>query len=478
MRKAVFLHGSTLRHVIIMTGASSIGLITLFAVDLVDMYFLSLLGQQELAAAIGFSGTLLFFLTAVSIGLQIAMGALVARAEGNHDRAGASRYCTNVMVFSALFSLLICLPVWFYLSELLTFLGAKGVTHALALSYSNIVLPSTPLLAAGMCAAAALRALGDARRSMYCTLGCALVNAVLDPIFIFGLGWGLEGAALASLCARIALFVIAFHGVWYVHRLPAAFRWSSMWGDMRAIAPIAGPALLTNLATPIGSGYVLKTMATYGDSAVAGAAIIGRIAPVAFAAIFSLSSAVGPIVGQNAAAGLYQRVRHTLRDALLLCIVYTLVVWALLFSLTDAIIAVFDAHGEAAALIAFYTRWLVGGFMFVGALFVANATFNNLQLAYVATCFNFGRMLFGTIPLVYLMSHWIGAPGVLAGELAGGMIFGSIAYLVARWWVARLEHSHHIAVNDTDAVDDNTQWAYCSQQTQLSQRCARPELEG
>ncbi len=78
MRKAVFLHGSTLRHVIIMTGASSIGLITLFAVDLVDMYFLSLLGQQELAAAIGFSGTLLFFLTAVSIGLQIAMGALVA----------------------------------------------------------------------------------------------------------------------------------------------------------------------------------------------------------------------------------------------------------------------------------------------------------------------------------------------------------------------------------------------------------------
>ena len=81
MRKAVFTTGSIPRHIVVMTSASAVGLITLFSVDLVDMYFLSLLGEEELAAAIGFSGTLLFFLTAVGIGLQIAMGALVARAE-------------------------------------------------------------------------------------------------------------------------------------------------------------------------------------------------------------------------------------------------------------------------------------------------------------------------------------------------------------------------------------------------------------
>ena len=71
-----------MRHVLVMTGASATGLIAMFAVDMVDMYFLTLLGEQELAAAVGFAGTLLFFLISVSIGLQIALGALVARSEG------------------------------------------------------------------------------------------------------------------------------------------------------------------------------------------------------------------------------------------------------------------------------------------------------------------------------------------------------------------------------------------------------------
>ncbi|WP_315980934.1 hypothetical protein [Aliamphritea spongicola] len=61
MKSAKFVQGSTFRHVSVMTLSSTVGLLALFAVDLVDMYFLSLLGQEELAAAIGFSGTLLFF---------------------------------------------------------------------------------------------------------------------------------------------------------------------------------------------------------------------------------------------------------------------------------------------------------------------------------------------------------------------------------------------------------------------------------
>ena len=100
MTTAIFTQGSTLRHVVIMTGASTVGLVAMFTVDLVDMYFLSLLGEQELAAAVGYGGTLLFFLTAVSIGLQIGMGALVSRAEGAHRRDLAGRYCSNILIFS------------------------------------------------------------------------------------------------------------------------------------------------------------------------------------------------------------------------------------------------------------------------------------------------------------------------------------------------------------------------------------------
>ncbi len=123
--------------------------------------------------------------------------------------------------------------------------------------------------------------------------------------------------------------------------------------DMGAILPIAVPAVLTNLATPIGGSYVLKTMASFGDSAVAGAAILGRITPVAFALIFALSGAIGPIIGQNAGADRYDRVRSTLLNALLINFVYILFVWLVLYLAGDMIISAFSATGDAAYLIDF-----------------------------------------------------------------------------------------------------------------------------
>ena len=439
MKQAVFTQGSTLRHILVMTGANTVGLITLFTVDLVDIYFLSLLGQEEMAAAVGFAGTLLFFMTSLSIGLQIAMGALVARAEGQHDRDLAGRYCSNVLLFSALVALLVCVPAWVYAESLLQFLGARGNTLELALSYCRILLPATPLLVVGMCAAAPLRALGDARRAMYATMGGALLNAVLDPIFIFGFGWGVEGAAAASFAARLGVFAIAFSAIVKVHKLPRATNKQFFNADLRSIFYIAGPAVLTNIATPIGGSYVLKTMAQFGDSAVAGAAIIGRLAPVAFVALFALSGAIGPIIGQNAGAGLYDRVRQVVWNAMLCSCAYVAVIWLLLYLTCDWVVYFFDADGDAEQLIHFYNHSLAGGFAFAGMLFIANASFNNLHRAYFATLLNFGRALLGTIPLVYLLSHLYGAKGVIAGEVAGAAVFGLLGFVLVLWHIRRLE---------------------------------------
>ena len=102
-----------MRHVLAMTGASATGLVAMFAVDMVDMYFLTLLGEQELAAAVGFAGTLLFFLISVSIGLQIALGALVARSEGAQRRDLARRYCSSAMTFNFLLAAVISAIGWF-----------------------------------------------------------------------------------------------------------------------------------------------------------------------------------------------------------------------------------------------------------------------------------------------------------------------------------------------------------------------------
>jgi putative MATE family efflux protein len=414
----------------------------MFTVDLVDMYFLSLLGEQELAAAVGYGGTLLFFLTAVSIGLQIGMGALVSQAEGAHQRELAGRYCSNILIFSGIFAAAISGVAFFNLESLLALLGASGKTLEYALAYSRIIIPNTAVLALAMCAANAARALGDARRSMYSTLAGSAVNAILDPILIFGLSWGIEGAAAASVASRMVMLAIAFHAIFRVHRLPRPTSLSWLREDIGPIIRVAGPAVLTNLATPVGSGVVLRTMSQFGDSAVAGAAIMGRIWPVAFAAVFALSGAIGPIIGQNAGALRYDRVRRALLDALLCNVAYVLTVWVILWSLQGAIVQAFSASGDAERLIRFAVTWLVGGYIFSGMLFVANASFNNLHKAHLATLFNFGRALLGTIPCVHLGAIWYGAPGVMAGEVAGAVVFGCLAFAAVLWQVRELGERH------------------------------------
>lgn len=431
-----------------MTSASAVGLVAMFAVDMVDMYFLTLLGEQELAAAVGFAGTLLFFLVSVSIGLQIALGALVARSEGGRRRDLARRYCSSAMAFNFLVSAVISTVGWWHLPALLGLLGATGQTLDYAISYTGILLPSMPLLVLGMSAATGVRALGDARRSMWATVLGSLVNAALDPLFIFTFGWGLEGAAVASVVARLVVLLVAWHALAVVHRLPCRISPAEFLADLRPILSIAGPAVLTNIATPIGGSFVLVTMSRFGDSAVAGAAIMGRITPLAMAAVFALSGAIGPIVGQNAGAGRYDRVRSTLASAVAFNVVYVTVIWLLLWLSADLIVQVFSARGMARELILFYCHFLVGAFVFNGLLFVSNATFNNLHHAHWATGFNFARALLGTIPAVYLGAGWYGPRGVMAGEAFGSMLFGLLAITAAFALARRLERQHQLIPTD------------------------------
>ncbi|GAB5451101.1 MAG: MATE family efflux transporter [Halioglobus sp.] len=439
MSTAVFTRGSTFGHVIAMTAASATGLLTMFAVDMIDMYFLTLLGEQELAAAVGYAGTLIFFLVSVSIGLQIALGALVARSEGTDRRDLARRYCTSALLFNALVSSVISAFAWFNLQPLLELLGATGPTLEYAVTYAGILLPNMPILVLGMSMAAGVRAVGDARRSMWATVLGSLVNAALDPLFIFTFGWGLEGAAWASVVARCVVFVVAWWAIASVHKLPCRISLREFVADIRPIMGIAAPAVLTNLATPISNSFVLKTMSQFGDSAVAGAAIMGRITPVAFAGIFALSGAVGPIVGQNAGAGLYDRVRATLAGALAFNALYVLVVWLILGICAEGIVNAFSASETAAELILFYSYFLAGTFALNGCLFVANASFNNLRHPHWATCFNFGRAVLGTMPAVYFGAQWFGPRGVMAGEAIGSMVFGLAALVGVFVLVRRLE---------------------------------------
>lgn len=435
---AKFVRGATLQHVLVMTSAGATGLMAIFVVDLADMYFLSLLGEVEVAAAIGYAGSILFFTTSVGIGLAIAATALVSRVIGAGEPADARRFATSSLIYSVALASALGMAIWALIPSLLDLLGATGRAHQLATSYLRIVVPTMPMLAFGICSSGILRAVGDGKRAMYVTLSGAIVNGILDPIFIFGIGLGIDGAALASVASRFAAVTLGAYGVWHVHSLVTKPQWAGFCADITPISRIAMLAILTNIATPIGNAYVTAMLAEFGDSAVAGWAVIGRIIPVAFGAIFALSGAVGPILGQNLGAKRYDRVKQALSDALLSMTVYVALVWGALALLHPSISAAFNASSQAAELIRVFCLWLAPLFGFFGALYVANAAFNNLGHPHYSTLFNWGRATLGNIPLVYMGSKLFGPIGVITANMISAVIFGTLAAIICYRLIVRM----------------------------------------
>lgn len=434
-QQAKFLTGNLFRHVSVMSLTASIGLVAIFLVDFIDMLFISMLGKAELAAAVGYAGAILFFSTSFGIGVAIAAGALVARALGAGDRQMAARRAATSLLYGVLFGTVFALIVWLNLESLARLVGASGETLELAVHYLQIIIPSLPILLIGMVGGAILRAHGAAQQAMMATVAGGVVNAVLDPILIFGLNLDLTGAAMASVAARIAMAVAAMLPILRTYGLakptPEQFRL-----DFPAIVTIAFPAILTQLATPIGQAYVTRSMAAYGEEAVAGMAIIARLTPVAFGMIFALSGAIGPIIGQNFGAQRYDRVGGAYRDGLLFCLLYVLGVALLLFLLRGQIALLFDLDGIAKQLLFLFCGPLALAFFFNGAIFVSNAAFNNLGHPFYSTTVNWARHTLGTIPFVMVGAAWLGAPGVLIGQAAGGLVFGGAAILWG-WRVIR-----------------------------------------
>ncbi len=431
MAEAKFLKGNLFGHVAIMSLTASLGLMAVFIVDFVDMIFISMLGKAELAAAIGYAGAILFFTTSFGIGLGIAAGALVARALGADDAQLARERTTHALAYGFVFALIFSAIVWLSLPGLVALLGAGGETAGLAVHFLQIIVPSMPFLIVGMMGSAVLRAHGDARRAMMATIAGGVVNAVLDPILIFGFGLELTGAAIASVAARLVICAMALWPLITIYGGIARPRFAGMLRDLGPVLGIAFPTILAQVATPVGQAFVTRAMAGYGEEAVAGMAIVGRLIPVAFGVVFALSGAVGPIIGQNYGAGDMVRVRRSFNAGVLFAAVVIVGVSGILFLVRGAIADLFGAQGLTRELIYLFCGPLSLAFFFPGVLFVANAAFNNLGQPFYSTFTNWGRNAVALIPLVFIGSWAAGAQGVLIGQSLAGVIFGIVAWVLA-----------------------------------------------
>jgi len=445
---AIFTTGSIYRHVAVMTLTSSVGVMAIFLIDFLSMFYVSTAHRDDWRAAVNLMAKVMYFPFALSMGMTIGIGTVVSVAIGRGDRDRARRLATTGVALTGLIGLAVSLAALPFRVPILLAFGAEGSALDAASRLLVMVMPVNALLAMGMGCASVLRACGDPTRAMLVTLAGCVVIAAADPFFIFALHQGVDGVGMAIVLSRVVFLAVGLWGTARVHRLVGPPRGAA---EMRAaigpIALVAIPAIATNLALPFADWYVTRTIWQFGVAASAAAGVYDRIMPLAFSIVLALTTAIGPIVGQNLGARLFERVRLTFFAAVIVAGTYSVSVWVLIALAAPSLASAFGLSGGTGAFFLFLCRYATLAWVFVGLLLVANTMFNTLGRAHVSTLFNWGRATFGTIPFVWLGARSGGPEQAMIGIVAAAMLFAIAALLVADRQTRRLSRAPETPVD-------------------------------
>jgi len=440
--KAKLTEGPVGRHLLDMTFPVLLGITTMMGQAFVDAWFLGRVGDRALAAH-AFSFPILMIVTSVAIGLGAGTSSVVARAIGANDLRRARRLATDSLFLSFLITAGFCVLGVLTINPLFRLLGAPDDMIPMIRSFLLILYSGVPFVVVGMVGMASMRATGDTRLPSKLMILGSILNVLLDPIFIFGLGpvpaLGLNGAAVAALLARGVIFV----GALYLLRgrlnmisfnRPDPVELRKSWRD---ILHVGIPAAGTNAIVPIATAIIIAMIASYGPEAVAGFGVASRIESLVLVMFYALSAIIGPFVGQNIAAGKESRIMEALRLCMIFCVGAGLVGAGILALSAGFLPTLFSDNDDVVRVTRLFLWIAPLGYGGYGLVMVINASFNGLGKPMPGVVVSLLRTIILYVPLALIAEHYYGMVGIFAAYTAANVFTGFVAYA----WAKKTVHS-------------------------------------
>jgi putative MATE family efflux protein len=409
------------------------GMVLLMTFNLVDTFFVGLLGTQPLAA-ISFTFPVTFTVLSLTIGLGIGTSAVIAKFLGKKDPESAKNAATAALYLAAIIVACLSTVGYFITDPLFTLLGAQPSLLPLIHQYMDIWYVGSICLIGPMIGNAILRASGDTKTPSIIMGSAGLINAVLDPIFIFGFGpvpaMGIQGAAIATLISWVfglgfVLYILTKkHNLIHTTMLPI----NELISACRHILKIGLPAAGANMLTPIAAAIMTAIVATYGESAVAAFGVGSRLESIACLIVLALSMTLPPFISQNFGAGQLQRVEDAYKVAIRFILAWQILIYILLAVCASWIASVFTKEDEVADLIKLFIWILPLGYGLQGIVILTNSSFNALHKPMIALGLSIIRLFVCYLPLAYLGSLLFGLTGLFIGALLGNVIMAMLSY--------------------------------------------------
>jgi putative MATE family efflux protein len=375
--------GSVTRHLLEMSAFIAVSMLIQTLYLLADLYWVGSLGKEAIAA-VGLCGNLMMVVMALTQALGVGTTTLISQAAGQKDQPRAELAFNQSLVLSLLVAAVLTVCSFAVRDQYCQWLSADAATAALARSYLLWFIPALmvqfPLVALG----SALRATGIMKPTVAIQAFTVLINMVLAPLLIFGIGplpkLGVAGAALATFVAvvianvlMIAYYVRNYHYLRF--RLPLLKpQMKSWWAMLRIGLPAGGEFALMAVYIVVVYGIIRN----FGAAAQAGFGVGARVMQAMFLPVVAIAFAVAPVVGQNFGGRHGDRVRSSYYSALGITSVTMLLLTIVSHFAGETLIRFFSRDADVIAFGSEYLRIISLNFVAMGIVFTSSSVFQGI----------------------------------------------------------------------------------------------------
>jgi len=438
--------GSISKNILATTLPLWIGSIVYSAFWGIDIYWISRLGSEAIAAvAIGGGGLMLFW--TILIGVSNASIAMVGNLAGGKDIRGANRLAKEILTITFLLCLALAIIGYLATPGLLALLGAETEVLTPAISYLRILMVGGILSFPISAINAMLRGSGDMRLPMFIVCGELILNAILDPLFILGIGvpqMGVSGAAVASVIAGAIGTAV---GLWVLAKGKSVIK-VDLTRDIKSYLPrlatvkevisLAGPNTAETLGTSIISLVMMGFVAIWGTYALAAYGIGLRLLVIASMPGFDLATTSAIIMSNNLGAKKVRRAETSSWIASGFNILIMGVIGITLFCFASQIVSIFDKTADVVTIGTQYLRITTPGWLFLAAWTVLRRAFIGAKDVKTPLFISLFTLAGLRLPLAFYLPKvaGIGAAGIWWAILGTIVIQGVIStslFRVGRW---------------------------------------------
>lgn len=436
------------------------GILGLIIFNLVDTYFVSLLGTLPLAA-LTFTYPVVMTLNSVSLGIGMGTASVVSRAIGQKDRAHVARYATDSLTLGLLVALVFVFVGLLTIDPLFELLGADETVLPMIRDYMRIWYIGTIFVVIPMIGNNSIRALGDTRTPSMIMMVAALVNTLLDPVLIFGLGpfprLEVAGAAIATVFSRMITFSVALYILGRRERILSlrGVHPSQMVQSWRKILYIGIPNALIRIIQPLGVGIITGLLAQAGLEAVAGFGIAAKVERFAVILIGALSAILVPYFGQNYGARKFDRIRAGMRFSIGLAVGTSLLVYLALWLFAPTVGGWFSDEPAVVDVMVRYLHIVALFYGLFGVQQIGNAFFNAINQPVKATSITIFQMFIVFIPLALWWVNFKAEAGIFAALAVSYTLGGGLAFLLMKRKMKEWEYEPDSTISQCESPKGN-----------------------